>query len=102
MAGPSGPCQIPIHSAPSIRTAGIEVDTKWLFVIVLLSPTEETDFEPTAYATKAACGAAAKAFVEAYPTFAWRDPEDEDRVEHPILRSYVECVPVEEDKSEIR
>ena len=68
---------------------------KWVLLIFLLSPTKYMDFKPTAFETEARCLAAAEAFVERYPAFEWRR-WPRDRIERPVVRSYVECLPANE------
>ena len=68
---------------------------KWVPLIYLLSPTEDKDFALPAFETEARCLAAVEAFVEWYPAFEWRRWPRE-WAEHPVVRSYVECLPANE------
>ena len=68
---------------------------EWLLVIVLVLETQQDKaFEPVRFASSAECLAAAEKFVAAHPGFELRlRSEEEFMVEHPVLRSYVECMP---------
>ena len=71
--------------------------SEWLLVIVLLSPNDDVEPEPLRFATEADCMTAATAFVAEYPAFELRDRSDDRRIARPVLRSYVECVPADQD-----
>ena len=67
---------------------------KWLLVIVLLTPDgEKPAREPIPYPSEAECWAAAERFVAHHPQFELLPRSNETRAMHPVLRSYVECVP---------
>ncbi|OHC75921.1 MAG: hypothetical protein A3G18_01805 [Rhodospirillales bacterium RIFCSPLOWO2_12_FULL_58_28] len=67
---------------------------KWLLVIVLASSAGDIGHEPVLFKTRSECVAAAEAFVGKYPAFELRDNQT---VEAPVIRSYVECVPETSD-----
>lgn len=72
---------------------------KWILFIHLVAPGDYVDYEPLPFETRAECVAAAVAYVEKYPAFEWRSRSGKEwRVEPPVVRSYVECISVEEYK----
>ena len=72
---------------------------KWVLLIHLVAPGDYVEYEPLPFETRDAYVAAAAAYVEKYPAFEWRDRSGKGlRVELPVVRSYVECISVEEYK----
>ncbi len=72
----------------------VELNMEWLLIIILASPTDDVELKPIRFLTRAECVAAAQEFVERYPAFEWRDRSEEWTVENPVVRSYVQCLPV--------
>lgn len=67
---------------------------KWLLVIMLVTAEGEVPaMEPRAYPSEAECRAAAEEFVAHHPQFELIPGPDRMELTHPVLRSYVECVP---------
>jgi len=67
---------------------------KWLMVIFLVSPADDIASKPQSFESREACVAVAQAFVESNPAFELRvRGADSLEVEHPVIRSYVECAP---------
>ena len=68
---------------------------EWLLLIVMMTPENAPDPEPARFETKAACEAAARAFVKEYPEFDWWGRPDDGLILNPVLRSHVLCKPAD-------
>ena len=66
---------------------------KWLLVLILLSPPDGAGPEPIAFADKAACIAAAEAFVARHPEFEVWNHTDDRAVDQLVIRPHVRCLP---------
>ena len=66
---------------------------KWLLVIALLSPPDDADPKPVAFADKAACLAAATAFVAKHPEFELWNYTGDGAVVRLVVRPHVRCLP---------
>ena len=66
---------------------------KWLLVLILLSPPDGAGPEPIAFADKAACIAAAEAFVARYPELELWNYSGSLAVDRLVVRPTVRCRP---------
>jgi hypothetical protein len=66
---------------------------KWILVIVLLSPGDNSRMKQIEFQAQAECAAAARQFVEQNPGVELRESSNAQKVEESVLRSYVQCVP---------
>jgi hypothetical protein len=72
----------------------------WLFVVVMMTSEGNDRHTAAIYPTESECVAAAEAFVVQHPGFDFQHPSNDASVIHPVLRSYVECVPQTEEPRE--
>lgn len=75
---------------------------KWLLVIALLSPPDDADPRPVAFADRAACIAAAEAFVTRHPEFELWNHTGDRVVDQLVVRPHVRCLPENSKNKEYR
>ena len=69
---------------------------KWLLVIVLVNSVDGVAHQSVPFESRDSCVEAARAVVERFPGFEWREPQTEYVVEKPFLRPHLRCVRMDE------
>ena len=71
----------------------------WLLIAIYLTATGDERRRVGEYQSRAECAAAAEAFVDANPAFDFEQDSNGATI-RPVVRSYVECVPKDEEENE--